>query len=160
IYSLGVLLAELLTGSLPYSAAHGSLQAPSSMELDEKAARDRKTTSPKLRQLLRGDLDAIVLAALREESQQRYASAERFSDDIRRYLSGFAVSAHSDSPGYRAGKYIRRHKVAFGAACLLSGAVIAMAVLAKDRHDETTRRLAAVTALALEDQVDFNDATQ
>jgi hypothetical protein len=72
-----------------------------------------------LRKYLEGDLDNIVLVALRKDPLRRYSSVEQFSDDIARYLGGFPVTARADSARYRAAKFVRRNKVAVAAAALL-----------------------------------------
>src|SRR4029077_116220 len=69
--------------------------------------------------LLRGDLDNIVLKALRKEPERRYASVDQFSEDIRRYLEGRPVIARKDTLGYRTSKFIARNKIAVAAAALI-----------------------------------------
>ena len=69
---------------------------------------------------LNADLDNIVLMAMRKEPQRRYTSAEQFADDIRRHLNGLPVRARQDTFAYRAGKFIRRQKVAVAAAALVA----------------------------------------
>src|SRR5215470_3648150 len=80
--------------------------------------------SPKLRRRLSGDLDDIVLKALRKEPQLRYASVEQFSEDIRRHLEGLPVTASRGSWSYRASKFIRRHRVAMGATVAVTLAIM------------------------------------
>src|SRR5262249_29213440 len=74
----------------------------------------------RLKQILTGDLDAIVLTALRKEPERRYASAERFAEDLDRYLQSMPVRAHDDSMIYRFGKFIRRHPVLASIGLLVS----------------------------------------
>jgi serine/threonine-protein kinase len=123
VYSLGVLLYELLTGQRPYklkSRAADELAKAIDTQEPEKPSEAKRgdARGPKL---LRGDLDNIALKALRKEPQRRYASVEQFSEDIRRHLEGLPVMARKDSFGYRAGKFIRRNKagVAAGAAVFI-----------------------------------------
>jgi eukaryotic-like serine/threonine-protein kinase len=78
---------------------------------------------PKLKRRLRGDVDNIVLKALRKEPARRYASAEQMAEDIRRHLQGFPVTATPDSVSYRARKFVRRHKVGVAASALIALAV-------------------------------------
>jgi serine/threonine-protein kinase len=143
VYSLGVLLYELLTGQRPYKL---SSQAPHEIEraicqlepvrpsasvtgyerreataqVGGSTAVDaggrRRTTVEKLRRMLRGDLDNIVLMAMRKEPERRYASAEQFSEDIRRYLEGLPVIAQGERFGYRARKFVGRHTAGVTAA--------------------------------------------
>jgi eukaryotic-like serine/threonine-protein kinase len=78
----------------------------------------------KLKRRLRGDLDNIVLKALRKEPTRRYASAEQLADDIRRHLQGLPVTATPDSVPYRASKFVRRHKAGAAAAALVALTII------------------------------------
>jgi serine/threonine protein kinase len=128
VYSLGVVLYKLLTGQSPYRiktnrpdeiAQAISEQEPTapSTTLARSEDPNPKTQSPKL---LRGDLDNIVLRALRKEPQRRYESVAQFSEDIRRYLAGLPVVARKDTWSYRSGKFIRRNKIAVAAAALIA----------------------------------------
>ncbi|MFI5459133.1 MAG: protein kinase [Isosphaerales bacterium] len=83
--------------------------SPSQTQTPEDIAAARATVPERLKRILAGDLDAIVLMALRKEPERRYASAEHFADDLHRYLEGLPVRAHRDSPAYRAAKFGRRH---------------------------------------------------
>lgn len=137
VYQLGVVLYELLTGQRPYCVEDrtpADIQRivceedpprpskavwPSSGSSDE--VRDRGTSPAELHKTLRGDLDTIVMKALRKEPDRRYDSAEKLADDLRRFLAGRPVSAHPDRWTYRAGKFVRRHRggVFAGAIVLL-----------------------------------------
>ena len=86
-------------------------------------SRARSTEPDRLKRQLRGDLDAIVLTALRKEPAQRYASAEAFLDDIQRYLALLPVAARKKSTWYKTQKFIHRNRVS------LSAFVIAMSLL-------------------------------
>jgi len=170
IYSLGVVLYQVLTGESPYElkthSSHELAQAicekaprkPSSIVLARDPAEDpAKTQAPgkardrspaKLRRRLAGDLDNILLKALRKEPQLRYGSAEQFSDDIRRHLDGLPVTAARGSWSYRARKFANRHKaaVAAGLAVILSLALGFTLTLREQRIAERrfndTRKLA------------------
>ena len=123
VYSLGVLLYELLTSRRPYL-----LTNPSPLEV-ERAVLEQEPERPssvvadtRLARRLRGDIDTIVLTALRKEPARRYPTVEQLATDLTRHLSGLPVSARPDRLGYRAGKFVRRHQVGAlaGVAIVLS----------------------------------------
>jgi len=144
VYSLGMVLYELLAGrpayyfrrQMPQDIAkvvcETDPQKPSvtiqarkelndrALNSGERAATEicsvRGTTVPKLRKRLQGDLDNIVLMALRKEPERRYASAEQFAEDIRRNGEHIPVIAHQDSPWYRTSKFVARHRAGVAAA--------------------------------------------
>ncbi|HEY0727959.1 MAG TPA: hypothetical protein VGD38_07825, partial [Pyrinomonadaceae bacterium] len=97
----------------------------------------------KLRRELAGELDAIVMMALRKEPQRRYASAEQLSEDIRRHFEGRPVRARPDTMGYRTGKFIKRHRLGVAAAALvlstLIGGIMATAWQARIARAERAR---------------------
>jgi serine/threonine-protein kinase len=135
VYSLGVLLYELLTGHRPYRLKDSSpdeiAQVICEKEPDKpsdsigkirrgraelEANQKSEIRNPKS---LRGDIDNIVLMAMRKEPQRRYSSVEQFSEDIRRHLEGLPVIARKDTFTYRASKFVRRNKVAVAAAAVV-----------------------------------------
>ena len=144
VYSLGVILYELLTGCRPYDingsdgrAGDAFLkhtpQRPSTVITQErgdtaaKIARARATTTERLSRRLQGDLDVICLKALHKEPDRRYASAEAFVEDMKRHLAGLPVLARPDTIVYRSKKFIRRHRVGVsvaGSFLVLLGLVI------------------------------------
>ena len=123
VYSLGVVLFELLCGERPYTLKRDSRSAleeailaadvarPSQSIKQEAQAKARSTTSRKLASTLKGDLDTIVLKALKKLPADRYATADAFAQDLQRYLDGAAVLARPDSASYRAKKFVLRHKL-------------------------------------------------
>jgi serine/threonine-protein kinase len=142
VYSLGVLLFELLTGDRPYRLAHGTRSAleaaiakaepprPSRSVRDAAAATARSTTPRALAGILRGDLDTIVLKALKKVPGERYATADAFWQDVDRYLAGEPLSVRRHSGWYRAHKFIARHKLSVAGGGVALGAVVATATLA------------------------------
>jgi non-specific serine/threonine protein kinase/serine/threonine-protein kinase len=95
----------------------------------ESLSKARGSQPDKLRRQLEGDLDNIVLKAMRKEPQRRYSSAEQFSEDIRRYLEGRPVIARKDTLGYRARKFVQRHKAGVAMAALVAVALLSATVL-------------------------------
>ncbi len=157
VYSLGVVLYELLTRHRPHQFKNLSPaeieRAICDAEIEEpsKVVSRMKDAPAKLARQLAGDLDNIALMALRKEPERRYQSVEQFSEDIRRHLAGLPVVARKDTFGYRAGKFVRRHKLALGfvvtVLALLLGVAITMAVQAARISRERDRaNLEAATA--------------
>ena len=157
IYALGVLLYELLTGHRPYRAKDYSLSEieraicetepePPSVAINrieetftpdgnesisltpELVSRIREGHPERLRRRLAGDLDNIVLMALRKEPTRRYSSVEEFSRDLKRHLLGLPVTARKDTFGYRSAKFIKRHKVGMTLAVFIVITIIAFSI--------------------------------
>jgi eukaryotic-like serine/threonine-protein kinase len=127
IYSLGVLLYEMLTFTSPYSIAGRTFHEVERVVCDSEPARLSSVVrhEASLRRQLSGDLETIVAMAMRKESQRRYASAQRLAEDISRHLKGLPVSARQDTIFYVAGKLVRRNKLATAALVLLFASVAA-----------------------------------
>ena len=149
MYQLGVVLYRLLSGRLPFSASGGDLR-----ELEDGDTRgdppppSAAAADPARAKALAGDLDAIVLKAIRKEPDERYPSVDALADDLRRYLSGHAVRARRGSPWYRARRLVRRHSVEAIATLgvslsLLIGAGVAVT---QARRAATQRDLAAAAS--------------
>jgi len=118
VYSLGVVLYELLTGAIPYRVEGENIAAMlrAVSEQDPVAPSEQAAASPGLRRRLAGDLDAILLKAIEKAPERRYGSVREFGADLRRVLAGEAVEARRAGWTYRAGKFLRRHKWPVAAA--------------------------------------------
>lgn len=127
IYTLGVVLYQLLTGALPHRSKRNTRAAMEDAIVDgvflpaSQAARQTAEFAPWAK-LIKGDLDTILSKALKKDAQDRYETAAAFADDLTRYLQGESVLAQPDSFTYRAGKFLRRYRwpVAGAAAVFLS----------------------------------------
>src|SRR5947207_1937737 len=175
VYSLGIILYELLVGRSPYRFTSRSPLDVAREITDTEPPRPSTAlargeeakfgpTGIRNSKVLKGDLDNIVLMALRKEPERRYQSVEQFSEDIGRHLTARPVLARKDTIGYRAGKFVRRNKVATAAASLvffslISGiaATIWEAQQAKAEKARAERRFNDVRRLAHSVLFDYHD---
>ena len=111
VYQLGVLLYLLLTGRPPHAGAPDMNRLAEAITTERPDAPSTQAPVP-MRSEIAGDLDVIVLMALRKEPERRYSSVEAFIKDIERYLRGHPVSARPDTWSYRTSKFIQRNRVA------------------------------------------------
>jgi hypothetical protein len=138
VYSLGIVLYELLAGKRPYRLARdGPLE-----EAIEKAQVPPPSTqvaaNRTLARELRGDLDIIVDRAVRKDPGERYPTVQALANDVERYLSGEPIQARPDTFTYRAGKFVRRHRAAVALAGLL--ALVTVAGVASVVHQSQIAR--------------------
>lgn len=135
VYSLGAVLYELLTGELPHRFKDRTLAeierviCQAEIERPSVVAGSSSKASARWRRALEGDLDNIMLMALRKEPERRYQSVEQLSEDIRRYLEGRPVTARQDTLRYRAGKFMRRHKAGVGVAAVMLMLLVGFAAM-------------------------------
>ena len=176
VYSLGVVLFELLTGQRPYHLKGRRpdevIHAVCETELARvstvaarpagiPAFKGPPLPAGKLRRLLSGDLDNIVAKALRKEPLRRYGSAALLSEDIRRHLDGVPVQARPDTLPYRAGKFLRRNKVGVAAAALVALALVGGLITTvrearrANRRFDDVRRLADSILFEIEPQIAY-----
>ncbi|HET8877187.1 MAG TPA: serine/threonine-protein kinase [Casimicrobiaceae bacterium] len=162
VYGLGVVLYELLTGKRPYRLKRGSPAeleeaiafvdpaAPSRARIVDAAAAQRATTVHRLRRTLSGDLDTIVLKALRKRPDERYAGARALAEDLERYRDGAPVLARPTSVSYRTAKWMKRHR-----AGVALGSVVAATLLGATGIALHQARVASIEAQRAEASNDF-----
>jgi serine/threonine-protein kinase len=125
VYSLGVVLFELLTRSRPYKLERGTRRELEDAILEAEPAKPSEVAEdPAIRKLLRGDVDTIVLRALAKEKEKRYPTVNALAEDIERYLDGRPVLARRDSAWYRASKFALRNRLGVGAAAAVLLAIV------------------------------------
>lgn len=179
IYALGVLLFELLTGELPYGmsdqAGHAleraileqeprrpcaTLSDPANLRVAAHAS-ERGAELGELSRQLEGDLETVVLKALKKQPADRYPSVEALAKDLEAYLDGKPVSAQPDSWRYRLGKFVGRHRaaVALGSLAVLGLLIAVLASLAEAERARLALRQSEAVNAALGDVISQLEAT-
>jgi serine/threonine-protein kinase len=157
VYALGVLLFELVTGRKPFASRKSRSFGERAVDELPPPAPSSVAASPADARRLRGDVDTIVLTAMRTEPERRYASAQRLGDDIDRFLTGRPIKAGPDSVRYRVEKFVRRNRelvVGAAAVALLTlGFAITSAVqarrIARERDRAEQERASAEEVLGI-----------
>jgi eukaryotic-like serine/threonine-protein kinase len=158
VYSLGVVLYKLLTGSQPYDLPRTSQDISRAItETEPRRPSTAVGNAERWARGLRGDLDNIVLMALRKEPERRYQSVERFSDDIRRHLESLPVLARQDAFGYRALKFVQRNKAATLAAALVALSLLGGIVATSWQAQKAKEQEALAKAAKASAEQRFND---
>ena len=144
VYQLGVVLYELLAGQLPFAHRSGS-----SHELAQAVAHEDPPLPSSVQPALRGDLDAIVMTAIRKEPQRRYASAAALIDDIDRYRRKLPVLARRGTIAYRVQRFTSRHRAGVAVGVLAAISLVGVAV--RERSLRAAAQAEARKAVAVED---------
>ncbi len=162
IYSLGVLLFELTTGSRPYDFAGQSPFEMMRMASCEQPEKPSKVATGQFGRWLVGDLDNIILMALRQEPARRYVSAEQLAQDLDRHRSGMPVLARRDTLAYRATKFVWRHRVGVGVVATAFIALIGVVALLLAQRREIVQQSSslAVTSDFLTELFENPDPTR
>lgn len=157
IYSLGAMLFELLTGTLPHRPDRPYRSSAAALEeailhVEPGPASARAATRRQAR-ALRGEVDAIVAQCLRREPERRYGTAAALADDIERHLAGQPVSAQPDSVGYRLRKLLQRHRLVFASSAAVVLALAgggALAMVQAQRAQQQSERARTVQAFVVD----------
>ncbi len=139
VYSLGVLLYALLTARNPHTARGTSRDAVERAVREDLPNRPSLAAPSELRRTLRGDLDNILLKALRKEPERRYGTARELAEDIRRYLADLPVEASGDAWSYRFPKLLKRYRLAATSAAVFLLLVVIFTVVAVTLLGQTDR---------------------
>jgi eukaryotic-like serine/threonine-protein kinase len=155
VYSLGVILYELLTAHRPYQLANSSFA-----ETIRVTCEQEPIPPSQFRRQLAGDLETILLKALAKDPRLRYPTVDEFAADLRRHIDGQPIHARPATFFYRAGKFLRRHRIATPAAALAAALIISFAGLSWFEARRAQRRFNDVEKLAHSVMFEFHDAIE
>jgi serine/threonine-protein kinase len=176
VYSMGVLLYELLTGHRPYRLKDRQLHEIARAVCEEEPTRPsavidlveevpspdgttrritpesvsaaREGTRERLRRRLKGDLDNVCMMAMRKEPRRRYGSVEQFSEDVGRVLEGLPVRARKPTLSYRSSKFVRRHKSSVAAAVIFFISIAAFSITIVRERNRAEKEAAKAEAIS------------
>src|SRR6516162_5101044 len=150
VYSLGVLIYELLTGSRPYTLSGLSPGAAERLVCEQETRKPSSVPGlpDRTRRQVAGDLDRIVLMAMEKEPSRRYLSAQHLEEDLLRYTQGRPVFARKSTWFYRTSKFVQRHRVASLMACAMLIVVLASVLVYRWQSRAADRRVKQVAGLA------------
>lgn len=159
VYSLGVVLYELLAGAWPFGDPDSPIAGleravrdvdptpPGSLVTDE-SARLRATSKAKLAHILDGDLRGVMAKAIEADPRRRYPSVEQFSEDLRRYLDGQPVLAHEQTWLYRGARFVQRYRWRVVMGAVLAAAMGLSALVMLQQYGRGQRRMVQVRDLS------------
>jgi len=158
VYSLGMVLYEVLTGERPYriTSSHWHELERMVCQTEPRKPSTLETLPSRTRRRLSGDLDNIVLMALDKDVSRRYGSAEQLSEDLRRHLQGLPVQARRDTLVYRGGKFLRRNQWAVTAALLVAASLVTGTVIAVRQARAAQERFDQIRSFARTVLVDLH----
>jgi serine/threonine protein kinase/tetratricopeptide (TPR) repeat protein len=148
VYSLGAVLYELISGQKGHQFPSSSLPDVERTICEVEPEKPSSVTSGSRRKELAGDLDCIVLAAMRKDPQRRYATVADLSEDIRRHLEGLPILIEQERWSYRAAKFVRRNKFAAGTVALIAASLIGGIITTSIQARRAERRFNEVRGLA------------
>jgi serine/threonine protein kinase/tetratricopeptide (TPR) repeat protein len=158
VYSLGVVLYELLTDAKAQSLATTDPLEMLRVVCETDPPPPSSVVPRSMRRALAGDLDNIVQKAMHKEPSRRYGSVEQLSQDVQRYLEGMPVQARRDTLGYRTLKFVRRRKIEVASAVLIVASLSTGLVVALQQQRQAERRFEEVRGLANSLIFDLHDA--
>jgi len=158
VYSLGVVLYEVLTGERPYRITSSNWLDLERVVCNTEPRRPSAVEAlpSRVRRRLAGDLDNIVMMAMRKDVARRYGSAEQLSEDLRRHLQGLPIQARRDTLFYRSGKFLRRNQWAVSAAFVVAASLVTGTVIAVRQARAAQERFNQLRGFARTVLVDLN----